>query len=309
MIKPPKLNHDATIGIVSSSYHIDNDIYRRTSQIFKDRGFNIIEGKSVRLKDNLFSGTPKQRAKDIMDMFRNPEIDAIICTRGGYGANRVLPLLDFEIIKQNPKIFIGYSDITAYLTSITQKTGLVTFHGPMLISYKDGIVDYCYNHFIKCLSGDFPLIIKIPSDMQPRVLKKGKANGPLWGGNLCLLSNRLGTPDNLNTKGTILFIEDVNEQYYRFDRMMVHLQKAGMFTNIRGLIVGELVDMQDTDPPFGKTSDEIIMDVCGDLDIPIMTNFPCGHGKYQATLPISINVELDTLTEKPILTILESPVL
>ncbi|MCJ7802446.1 MAG: LD-carboxypeptidase, partial [Candidatus Marinimicrobia bacterium] len=149
MIKPPRLYPGATIGIVSPSYHIDYDIYIRTSQIFQERGFKIMEGKSVRLKDNLYSGTPKQRAKDIMDMFTNPEIDAIICTRGGYGANRVLPLLDFEIIKQNPKIFIGYSDITAFLTSITQKTGLVTFHGPMLTSYKDGFVNNNYNHFIK----------------------------------------------------------------------------------------------------------------------------------------------------------------
>jgi len=309
MIKPYKLNPGATIGIVSPSYHIDEKIFERTSQIFRDHGFNIVEGKSVRLIDNLYSGTPEQRAQDINEMFANPEIDAIICARGGYGANRVLPLLDFEIIRQNPKIFIGYSDITDYLTSITQKTGLVTFHGPMLTSYKNGFIEYNYNHFIKCLGGDFPLTIEAHSDLQSRVLKRGKAIGPLWGGNLCLLSNRLGAPGSINTNGTILFIEDVNEQLYRFDRMMVHMQKAGIFEKINGLIVGELVDMQDTDPPFGKTSDAIIMDVCGDLDIPIITNFPCGHGKYQATLPISISAELVATTEKPTLTILESPVI
>lgn len=308
MIKPPKLNPGATIGIVSPSYQIDEDVLKRTTQIFIERGFNIIEGKSVRLTDNLYSGTPKQRAQDIMDMFLNSAVDAIICARGGYGANRVLPLLDFEVIKQNPKIFMGYSDITAYLSSITQKTGLITFHGPMLVTYKNGFIEYNYDNFIKCLSGENPIVIKQPEKLQPRILKRGIASGPLWGGNLCLLINRLGTTDSIDTNGAILFIEDIGEQHYRFDRMMVHMRSAGMFDNIKGLIIGELVDMEDTDPPFGKTTDEIVMDVCGDLDIPIITNFPCGHGKYQVTLPISVLMELDAGTEFPTLTILDSPV-
>jgi len=308
MIKPPRLKPGSTIGIVSPSYHINEDVYKRTSKIFTERGYKIIEGKSVKLNDNLYSGTPLERANDINAMFGNPNVDAIICARGGYGANRVLPLLDYEVIQQNPKIFMGYSDITAYLTSITQKTGLVTFHGPMLVTYKKGFIEYNYNNFIKCLSGEFPIKIEPPNDLQPHILKSDIAEGPLWGGNLCLLLNRLGTLDQLNTDGAILFIEDIGEQHYRFDRMMVQMLNAGMFDNIRGLIIGELVDMEDTDPSFGRTTDEIVMDVCGDLDIPIITNFACGHGKYQATLPISISVELNAETESPALTILESPV-
>jgi len=308
MIKSPQLKPGATIGIVSPSYHINEDVYKQTMQIFIERGFNIIEGKSVRLTNNLFSGTPAERAQDIMDMFTNSAVDAIVCARGGYGANRVLPLLDYDIIQQNPKIFMGYSDITAYLNSITQKTGLVTFQGPMLVTYKNGFIEYNFSYFLKTLSGDSPIAILPPEDLRPRILKNGKAKGPLWGGNLCLLVNRLGTPGQLNTKGTILFIEDIGEQHYRFDRMMVHMQNAGMFDNINGLIIGELVDFEDTDPSFGKSTDEIVMDICGDMDIPIITNFPCGHGKYQATLPISIPVELNANLESPTLTILESPV-
>ncbi len=307
-IRPPRLRPGATIGVVSPSYYLEKKVLDRISQIFKDRGFNIVEGQSLNLRDNLYSGTAEQRAQDLNDMFANPKIDAIICARGGYGANRVLSLLDFELIRQNPKILIGYSDITAILLSITQYTGLVTFHGPMLTSYKDGFIKYNYAHFIQCLSGNFPLIIEPPIDMHMRVLKKGIATGQLFGGNLCLLSNRLGTADNLDTNDAILFIEDVDEQYYRFDRMMVHMQKAGMFKNIKGLIVGELVNMQDTNPGFGKTADEIVMDVCGDLNIPIISNFPCGHGKYQATLPISVNAELNAESDNSRLTILESPV-
>ncbi|HIF82980.1 MAG TPA: LD-carboxypeptidase, partial [Candidatus Marinimicrobia bacterium] len=202
----------------------------------------------------------------------------------------------------------GYSDITAFLTSITQKTGLITFHGPMLSSFKKGMVDYNFDLIEKTLFGYESITIQSPHELQCRVLKSGKAEGPLWGGNMCLLVNRLGTPDQLSTAGTILFIEDIDEYSYAFDRMLVHMKKAGMFKNIKGLIIGELVEMKDYDDPFGKSTDEIVMDVCGDLDIPIISNFPCGHGIYQATLPISISVQLDANSDSPSLTFLESPV-
>jgi len=308
MIKPPRLKAGATIGIVAPSYHLDRKIYERTSAIFTKHGFKIVKSQSIDLVENLYSGSAVARAQDLMGMFKNPNIDAIICARGGYGANRVLPLLDYDGIKANPKIFIGYSDITAFLTSITQKTGLVTFHGPMLVTYKNGFIKYNYTNFIDILMGKQPLIIKPPRALKSRILKAGKASGRLWGGNLCLLLNRLGTPDRLQTAGAILFIEDVGEHYYRFDRMMMQMRNAGMFDEINGLIIGELVDIQDTDPPFGKNTAEIVMDVCGDLDVPIVTNFPCGHGKYQATLPISIEVELDARTSPPKLILSESPV-
>lgn len=308
MVKPPKIFPSATLGVVCPSYHIDKEVYQRTSQIFIEKGFNIIEGKTINLKDNLYAGTPEKRAKDLMEMFQNPEVNAIVCARGGYGANRVLPLLDFDVIRNHPKIFVGFSDITALLISITQITGLVTFHGPMLVSYKEGLTEYNFKYFNDILSGKSLLKIVPPKELQPRILKSGKTTGELWGGNLCLLSNRIGTSGQLDTTDRILFIEDIDEQYYRFDRMMYHLKETGMFENIRGLIVGELINMGDTYPSFGKTTDEIVMDVCGDLDIPIITNFPCGHGKYQATLPISIPVELNADDSDCYLTILESAV-
>ena len=144
MIKPPLLKAGATIGIVAPSYHLDRKIYECTINIFTERGFKIVKGESIDLVENLYSGSAATRAQDLMEMFKNPNIDAILCTRGGYGANRVLPLLDYDVIKANPKIFIGYSDITALLTSITQRTGLVTFHGPMLVTYKNGFIKYNY---------------------------------------------------------------------------------------------------------------------------------------------------------------------
>ena len=226
-------------------------------------------------------------------MFADPNIDAIFCARGGYGANRVLPLLNYDLIKENPKIFIGYSDITAYLTSITQKTELITFHGPMLVSYKHGFIDYNFDHMMKALTKTENIVISTPKGFDPHILKKGTAKGPLWGGNLSLVMNRLGTDGQINTTGCILFLEDLDEYLYSFERMLVHLQTAGVLNNINGLIIGELIDMKDQEISFGKSTDDIVMEICGALDIPIVTNFPCGHGKYQATLPISLPVELE----------------
>jgi len=308
MIKPSALKPNATIGIVSPSSWLNEPDLKTAVSVFENKGYKLVLGESVFLKEFTYAGTPQERADDINNMFANPDIDAIICARGGYGANRVLPLLDYDLIQENPKIFMGYSDITAFLISITQKTGLVTFHGPMLTTFKKGMVNYNFDLMNNILVGSESVTIQSPSGLPACILKPGKAKGPLWGGNMCLLVNRLGTPDQLNTAGAILFIEDIDEYLYAFDRMLVHMKKAGMFENIKGLIIGELVEMKDYDDPFGKSTDEIVMDVCGDLDIPIISNFPCGHGIYQATLPISIPVQLDANSDSPSLTFLESPV-
>tara|TARA_B100000686_G_scaffold339245_1_gene412981 strand:- start:812 stop:1738 length:927 start_codon:yes stop_codon:yes gene_type:complete len=292
MIKPKRLYPRSTIGVISPSYWIDKHILEQASKIFTDRNYKLVFGKSIHSKNGPFAGNAKIRAEDIHTMFLDPSIDAIVCARGGYGANKVIPLLDYELIKNNPKIFMGYSDITAYLLSITQRTKLITFHGPMLTTYKNGFEEYSYNQMINILSGKKKIDLLSSNKMKPHILKKGTAAGSLWGGNLTLVINRLGTNDQINTKNSILFLEDINEYYYSFERMLIHLQKAGVFDNITGLIVGELINMKDEDVPFGKSTDDIVMDICGKKDFPIVTNFPCGHGTHQTTLPISLPVEL-----------------
>jgi muramoyltetrapeptide carboxypeptidase len=308
MLRPKSLKKGHRIGVVSPSYWLEKKGLRNAVTVFQKKGYEVQLGDSVYLKDDPFAGTPQQRANDINQMFSDPNIDAIFCARGGYGANRVLPLLDYDLIQSKPKIFMGYSDITAFLTSITQKTGLVTFHGPMLSTFKNKLVPYNLDTLVNVLSGKENIRIVEPNELKPTILKSGKAIGPLWGGNMCLLVNRLGTKNQLNTDGVILFIEDVDENLYAFDRMLFHMKEAGMFENIRGLIVGELTEMKDEIIPFGKTTDEIILDVCGDLNIPIVTNFPCGHGNYQATLPISLPVELRADNNFVELLFLKSPV-
>ena len=308
MIKPKSIKVNSTIGVVSPSYWLDESVLKNTAKFFTELGYNIEISKSNSLQWGPFAGTPQERADDLHRMFVNPKIDAVMCARGGYGANRVLPLLDYDLIRKNPKIFIGYSDITAYLTSITQKTNLVTFHGPMLTTYKKSWINYNYNLMNMVLTGENNINIEPPESLKTRILKDGTASGPLWGGNMSLLINRLGTLDALNTNGVILFLEDIDEYLYSFERMLVQMRTSGMFDQINGLIIGELEDIRDQEVRFGRNTDEIILDICGDLDIPIVSNFPCGHGKYQATLPISITTEIDTTKKDSPITITDSAV-
>ena len=308
MIKPKALQKHSTIGIISPSYWLEEQILASTSKYFTDLGYRLKFGKSNYLRWGPFAGLPQKRADDIHEMFENSDVDAIFCARGGYGANRVLPLLDYKLIKKNPKIFIGYSDITALLTSITQKTKLVTFHGPMLTTYKDSWVEYNYSLMQRVLAGEKFIKIYSPNSLETKVLKHGVASGHLWGGNMCLLINRLGTNDSLNTDGAILFLEDIDEYLYSFERMLVHMREAGMFNNIRGLIFGELKNMKDQEIRFERSSDQIILDICGDLNIPILSNFPCGHGRFQSTLPISINTEIDTKKKEMPVTLIDNAV-
>ena len=308
MIKPKELKPDSTIGIISPSYWLDEKVLKQTSKHFTDLGYKIILGSSNFLRNGPFAGTPQDRAKDIHEMFKNPKVDAIICARGGYGANKVLPLLDYDLIKNNPKIFLGYSDITAFLLSISQKTELITFHGPMLSSFEENFIDYNYLRMLKVLQLNNKRKIFSSPTSPVKVLKSGIGRGRIWGGNMTLLINRLGTPNALFTENIILFLEDVNEYLYSFERNLIQMYESKMLNNINGLIIGELYNFKDEPVPFNKNTDEIVMDICNKLDIPIISNFPCGHGKYQCTLPISVPVELNATSSKPYIEILEDAV-
>ncbi len=309
MIKPKALKKGDTIGIVCPSNWVPEDQLYAVQRIFEAQGYKIKYGKTPFLRNNQFAGTPEARARDIETMFADPDIAAVICARGGYGANRVIPLLDYDLIRTNPKIFMGYSDITALLHSIQRHTGLITFHGPMFVTYKDGFIPYNWHTWESVLSGNAPLRLKNPDDMPVRVLRSGQAEGILTGGNLTLINNRLGTPGQVDFQDTVLFLEDIDEYYYAFDRALVHLRQTGSVEKIRGLIIGEMVDMKDDKIPFGKTIDDIVMDVFGDLDIPIVTHVACGHGHYQMTFPISLPVNLTVTTADYKLTFSQSPVI
>ncbi len=308
-IKPPKLVPGARIGIVCPAYWLGSASLQRAVGVFTDLGYELVLGKSTSLRKCRFAGSPAQRAADIMAMFEDASIDAILCARGGYGGNRVLPLLDYDIIRRKPKIFIGYSDITGFLTSFAQRSGLITFHGPMLTTYAEHTIQYNLDMFERVLSGVGDIRINSAPACQARTLKPGTAKGSLWGGNLTLVVERLGTRDQIDTSGSILFLEEIDEKLYAFDRMMQHLKNSGSLDHINGLVLGEMLEMGDSEVPFGKDTDEIVLDACNDLDIPIISNFPCGHGDYQATLPVSHEVEICAQEEDPYILMPESPVI
>jgi len=308
LLKPKKLHKGDRIGIVNPSYWFEPEKMKRAVSVFEDLGYELVLGKSTSLRENIYAGSAEDRAADIMAMFKDPSIDAIVCTRGGYGGNRVLPLLDYQLIRDNPKIFVGYSDVTGYLSSIVQNSGLVCFHGPMLSSFGEHTIQYNLDMFQEILSGKDNVRINSTAECQAKVLKSGIAKGKLWGGNLSLIVERLGTKDQIQTDNTILMLEEIGEKYYAFDRMMLHLKNSGSLDNIKGLILGEMVEMGDTRVSFGKDTDDIVLDVCGDLDIPIISNFPCGHGNYQATLPIAHHIEMHATENDVHLVIPDSPV-
>ena len=307
-IKPKRLRAGARIGVINPSYWLEPERLQRGVNVFEELGYEVVLGKTTGLKENKCAGSAQERADDIMAMFEDTSIEAIICARGGYGGNRVLPLLDYNTIRKNPKVFVGYSDVTGFLTSFAQKSGLVSFHGPMLTTFARQTIQYNLDTFQRVLSGQSDIRIDSSSTCQARTLKPGIASGALWGGNLTLVIERLGTKDQLNTRGSVLFLEEIDEKLYAFDRMMLHLKASGSLDYIAGLVLGEMLEMGDSEDPFGKNTDEIVLDVCADLDIPIISNFPCGHGDYQATLPISHEVEIHANGDDPHIVIPHSPV-
>jgi muramoyltetrapeptide carboxypeptidase len=178
----------------------------------------------------------------------------------------------------------------------------------MLSTFGKQTVGYNLDIFQSVLSGENQIKVESTPGCRAHSLKPGTASGPLWGGNLTLLIERLGTPDQLDTSGSILLLEDIDEKLYAFERMMLHLKRSGSLDGIKGLVIGEMLEMGDSETPFGKTTDEIVLDVCADLDIPIISNFPCGHGDYQATLPVSHEIEIYSDSINPHILIPESPV-
>lgn len=307
-LKPPRLQPGARIGVVSPSYWIEPERLERAVGVFEGLGYEMVLGPSTTLREHKFSGPPEARAADIMAMFVDDSIDAIVCARGGYGGNRVWPLLDYDLIRAHPKIFVGFSDVTGALTSMAQRAGLVTFHGPMLTTYGRETVDYNLETFQRVLSGGEGVRIGPAPACPARVLRPGTARGPLWGGNVSLVEERLGTSGQIDTRGAVLFLEEIDERLHAFDRMMRHLREAGSLDGITGLVLGELLEMKDTEEPFGRSAEEIVLDACDGLDIPIVAHFPCGHGACQATLPVSFEVELHAGESAPFILLPESPV-
>lgn len=224
MIKPKRLKLGDTIGVVAPASPTTEEKLERVYRKLMQMGFNVVMGRSCFSKRGYLAGDDKTRAEDINKMFKNTEVDGIICLRGGYGSLRILDLLDYELIRTNPKVFVGYSDITALHIAINQISELVTFHGPMAANLIEDTCNFTLESLYNfILNEDFkPSIENLSRELV--AINGGIAEGQIIGGNLSLIASTIGTPYEINTKGKILFIEEIGEEPYRIDRMLTQLR-------------------------------------------------------------------------------------
>ena len=303
LLKPRVLKPGDTVALITPSTYIADpdrlELARRTVEFL---GLKYKVGRAVGRRDGYLGGSIKERVADLHSAFEDPDVKAVFCARGGYGAAMLLDSIDFGLIRKHPKIFTGYSDITALHLGIHQASGLVTFHGPTTLS---NFNDYTLEHFRRAVFETKPLG-RLANPVEPRsirprhrirTIRPGTATGPLIGGNLSLISTTLGTPWEIQTKGKILFIEDVDEQPYSMDRMLTHLRLAGKFRDIAGLIIGECANCvpRDFKPSFESTFSlgEVLDNVLGDLKVPVAHGLTFGHTDDQLTLPIGITATFD----------------
>jgi muramoyltetrapeptide carboxypeptidase len=314
IMKPKRLQAGDTLGVIAPSSAIPEHVIEKALENLTNLGFKLKLGKNVRASNGYLAGTDEQRVEDLHWAFNDPEVDAVWCIRGGYGATRILPMIDFKIIKKNPKIFIGYSDITALHIAIFQKTGLVTFHGPVGTSEytdftKPNVWDLLTKPTPQYLLKHSEENLKNESNLfKPAVITAGKCQGQLIGGNLSLLSAMDGTPYALkNLKGKILFIEDIDERPYRVDRMLTQMLQTHDLKQLAGIALGIFEGCNPKVDENSLTLMECFKDRLGNLGIPVIYGLSFGHIKNQFTLPVGIEAFLDT--EAGTINLLEAAVL
>ncbi len=271
MIAPPHLQKGDKIGIVAPAGKISREDLRPALDRLHAWGLEIEMGANLMKEYHQFSGTDEERKADLQSMLNNPTINAILCARGGYGSMRIIDQLDFNEFCKKPKWIIGYSDITVLHSHIHKNFGIQTLHAVMPIHFTQN--EEALESLRKALFyGEFNYAIE-PCPLN----KPGEAQGLLVGGNLSLLYALNASSSDIDTEGKILFLEDLAEQFYHLDRMMVSMKRSGKLKNLEGLIVGGLTDMKDSTTPFGKTSEEIILDAVSTYSYPVCFRFPSGH--------------------------------
>ncbi|MES2373170.1 MAG: LD-carboxypeptidase [Bacteroidota bacterium] len=288
IIVPPYLNNGDTIGITCpSGFIMEKDLQPAIEQI-KKWGFQVIEGNTVGKRDFTFGGTDEERRKDFQDMIDNPDVKAILCARGGYGAVRIIDQLDFSSLRKNPKWVIGFSDITVFHSHLHANSGIATIHSKMCNSFPDD--------WSKAEPIQVETIISLKDALQGERLvynggiceknKPGIGEGLLIGGNLKMLETLAGTPSDISTDDKILFVEDVGEALYSIDRMFCNLKRSGKLDRLKGLLVGSFTAIKPEvqGEEFGKTLYDIVLEKVKEYDYPVCFGFPVGHQKSNFAL-------------------------
>ncbi|WP_400161905.1 S66 peptidase family protein [Brevibacillus sp. TJ4] len=296
MNKGKALRAGDTVGLIApSSPPKKLDVVPKAVAAVEALGFHVKLGETcMQNYGGYLAGTPEQRAAELNAMFADDEIDGILCLRGGYGAPQILPLLDYDCIAENPKLFVGYSDITALHTAFGQCADLATLHGPMAASeLADGLEDWSMQVLKRALMIPEPLgVLHNPPEEEIVSLYGGKASGPIVGGNLSLVAALMGTPYELDTRGKLLFLEDIDEEPYRVDRMLTQMALGGLFDECTGVILGTWTGCE---PKKGEGF--TVLDVFENIVLPYrkptILNIQIGHSPVNMALPLGVWASLD----------------
>ena len=291
---PPSLQKGDTIALVATARKNIDDNLKPAIDLLHSWGLEVVIGSSIGLDNNQLAGTDEQRAADFQQQMDNPNIKAIWCVRGGYGTVRMIDLLDFTKFKQNPKWIVGFSDVTV-IHSYVNKLKIATIHGAMPITVGKASAE-SIESLRKSLFGEK---LEYETSFSP-ANRLGNAKGEIVGGNLSILYSLMGSNAQIDCKGKILFIEDLDEYLYHIDRMMISLKRCGCFDGLNGLIVGTMTKMKDNEIPWGKNANQIIEDVTKGYSFPIFYNFPAGHFRDNRALIFGkqVSLELNDTTSK-----------
>lgn len=295
-VKPKALKAGDTVAITSPAGAVwDESGIDNFSNILKSFGFNVVLGKTLKEKHGYFAGTDELRAGELNELFANKTIKGIFCMKGGWGCARLLDKLDFDIIKNNPKVIIGFSDITTLLNAITFKTGLITFHGPVGNS---GWNDFSKNAFISAVLNNkaFTFASNPATEDKITTIVPGKATGELYGGNLSVLCGLIGSAYLPDWKGKILFLEEAKEEPYRIDRMLTQLKLSGVLDSVSGIVFGRCAKCLAEEPEKAFTFDEVIKQHLKNLKVPSFYGAMIGHIENKLTVPVGIVAKMDSVT-------------
>ena len=300
MIKPKPLQQGDSVAIIAPASPTDKNLIDKCVNSLNALGLKVVVGDSCLSEHGFLSGTDDIRANDINCMFADKNIKGIFALRGGYGCARLLNLIDFKLIKKNPKIFVGYSDITALHIAINQKSKLITYHGPMISTELiKGLDEYSADYYKKFIFGsDKVEEVFNPKGYNLEIINNGIISGQLIGGNLSLICSSLGTKYEINTKNKILFLEEVEEVPYKVDRMLTQLKQSGKLKDANGIILGAFTNCIAPKNKKSLSLQEVFNEIILPLKKPTISNLICGHCLPTLTLPLGAKVLLDANNKK-----------
>ncbi|MEM6333795.1 MAG: LD-carboxypeptidase [Planctomycetota bacterium] len=322
-VKPARLQPGDTIKLIAPAGVALMHRIEIVRERLEARGYHVILPDNLSRKTGYLAGPDQVRADEFTAAFANPEVDAVFPATGGFGTTRMMHLVDWDVVKANPKIFIGFSDITALHAALNQRAGLVTFHSPNPqwgLGSDDGMHPFAEKAFWRAIEGprdgeaegsytidpaeNGPPLAEEPPAVLPKTLVGGTAEGVIVGGNLALVAALMGTPDELHMDGVILYLEDVNEPPYKVDRMLATLKAAGKLDRLAGVLLGRFTK-GEPDEKDNHTIDDVFVDYFTDAPYPVLAHFPAGHVTDNATLPLNVPARLDA--DAQTVTLLEEP--